>query len=63
MPVFNWVTASGNPIISNRFWIYWAVTLPLTFLVLLIWIVWLVYTTRKNRAADIEARGKTYKTD
>jgi len=31
----------GNKkIVSSRFWVYWAVTVPLTLLVLVIWAIW-----------------------
>lgn len=41
MSMFNWQASGTEPVLSSRFWIYWAVTLPLTLLVLLVWLSWL----------------------
>ena len=30
----------GTKVLSTNFWIYWAIALPLTFLVLLCWRIW-----------------------
>ena len=35
----------GEQVISQRFWIHWAVALPLTLMTIIPWIVW---TRRKN---------------
>ena len=39
--MFNWQASGTDPVLSSRFWIYWAVTLPLTLLVLSVWLSWL----------------------
>lgn len=39
MPMFSWRVDPGETI-SKSFWIYWVVTLPLTFTVAGIWIAW-----------------------
>lgn len=41
MSMFNWQAAGTDPVLSSRFWIYWAVTLPLTLLVFSVWFFWL----------------------
>ena len=41
MSMFNWQASGTEPVLSSRFWIYWAVTLPLTLLVLSVWLSWL----------------------
>jgi ABC-type microcin C transport system permease subunit YejB len=38
MPVFNW-DADGTPVVRRGFKYYWAITLPLTILVLATWAV------------------------
>jgi hypothetical protein len=38
MPTFDWKTQGEHP--SERFWIYWAATIPLTLLILIGWIFW-----------------------
>ena len=40
MPLLDWQAPSDASIISHRFWIYWAVTVPLTATVLLLWSTW-----------------------
>ena len=47
MGMFNWQAAKGESIVTSRFWIYWAVTDPLTLTVLTIWLTWL--HTHKGR--------------
>ena len=46
IPLFNWGADDGSPVLSSRFWYYWATTLPLTAAVLLCWIVWEPLRTR-----------------
>jgi hypothetical protein len=58
MPVFNWDAGSG-PVVKDAFKYYWAIVIPLTFLVfvawamamLLPWRVWLL----KNRTDSNQA--------
>lgn len=40
MPLFDW---SSPPGATGKFWIYWAITIPSTILVLVIWRVWYVF--------------------
>lgn len=44
MSLFNWQLsnsgASGGPVVSSYFWIYWAVTVPLTIVVAISWRLW-----------------------
>jgi len=39
MSMFNWEATDG-PVLSHYFWVYWAVTVPVTILVLSIWALW-----------------------
>ncbi|MCJ1385495.1 hypothetical protein MMC17_008618 [Xylographa soralifera] len=59
MPLFNWNGAPGEPIIYDRFWIYWALTLPLTTAVLSIWWVWKEWRNRKDVAENEAAENDT----
>ena len=56
MGMFNWMpeTSSGEDgrVVSTRFWIYWVVTIPLTFATMAGWYLW-------YRAADAEWRKTT----
>jgi hypothetical protein len=44
MNMFNWQLsisgASGGRVVSSSFWIYWAVTVPLTIVVAISWRLW-----------------------
>lgn len=33
MPLFDWGAGGSNSVISDKFWIYWAVTVPLTTII------------------------------
>ena len=56
MPLFQWDAVGDNKVVSNRFWIYWAVTVPLTFLTLLFWVLWTKRQARMHRSSDKRAR-------
>ncbi|KAH7400318.1 hypothetical protein BKA64DRAFT_708005 [Cadophora sp. MPI-SDFR-AT-0126] len=42
MPLFDW-QAPAHAVLSSRFWIYWAVTIPATAMVLVVWRIWFVF--------------------
>lgn len=50
MPLFNWDAAQGDSVMKERFYYYWAATLPLTFVVLLVWALCLLLPWRKYLA-------------
>lgn len=56
MGLFNWQADKGIPVVNSRIWIYWAVTIPLTFLTTLIWIIWLRSKIKRHRRKEAEAR-------
>ena len=56
MPLFEWDAVGDSKIVSNRFWIYWAVTVPLTFLTLLFWVLWTKRQARMHRSSEKRAR-------
>lgn len=56
MPLFEWNAVSDSMVVSKRFWIYWAVTVPLTFLTLLIWVLWTKKQARVHRHLETKAR-------
>ena len=53
MPLFDW---DGRTVVSARFWIYWAVTLPLTFVTLVVWVLWTRRQGRRHRVEEMRAR-------
>jgi Mg2+ and Co2+ transporter CorA len=40
MPLLNWQAPKGTTVVSHRFWVYWAVTVPLTIGTILLWLAW-----------------------
>ena len=50
MDMFDWQAPKGASVVSFRFWIYWAVTAPLTVAVVSIWFLWL--RTHKKHEVD-----------
>tara|TARA_R110002003_G_scaffold59_9_gene5291 strand:+ start:3889 stop:5529 length:1641 start_codon:yes stop_codon:yes gene_type:complete len=56
MDMFDWQAPEGASVLSSRFWIYWAVTIPLTLTVFSIWFAWQQshhkHESRRPRAND-----------
>ena len=55
IPMFEW---DGNNVLSSRFWIWWAVVVPLTFAVVVPWIVWTRRSNTSYRRKQLEAKQK-----
>lgn len=53
MSMFDW--NAGKQVISDRFWIYWVVTMPLTLLTVISWLMWDHRRTVLARISDREA--------
>lgn len=56
MPLLSWNASQGSPILNSRFWIYWAVTAPLTITTLVIWLTWTHRQSLLHRAQDRKDR-------
>jgi hypothetical protein len=54
MPMLNWDAAAYNRIVGRRFWIYWIVTVPLTFFVFALWWARKKFKERNERKANEE---------
>lgn len=52
MPLFNWDAEKSSSVVNERFWIYWAVTVPLTLTTLVIWLSWTHRQTLLHRAQE-----------
>lgn len=50
MGMFDWHAAPGNKVVSDRFWIYWAFTAPITVLLLICFFsfVWVRNKTKEE---------------
>ena len=60
LPMFDWTASSGAMILRSRwFWVYWAITLPLTLIVFLVWPFWLKHKRQQRPLpqVDIDAEG------
>jgi len=56
MPLFNWQASTELEITGPYFWVYWAVAIPLTLLVLGSWGVWIRTKLKKQAKEDKEVR-------
>ncbi len=56
MPLFEWNAAGDGMIVSKRFWVYWAVTVPLTCLTLAVWVLWTRRQARMHKVTEKRAR-------
>ena len=67
MPLFHWETpqqqieVDHHSTVSKQFWVYWAVTGPLTIATVALWLLWMRLQTRRRRARDIEGRDALYR--
>ncbi len=54
MSMFDWSSSAlsstdvTNKTVSTQFWIYWAVTIPLTLSAMVAWRLWWLWQERKN---------------
>ena len=73
MSMFSWsggTSQDSSEVVSHRFWIYWAITIPLTALTIIIWRVWWIWQERgyqkdvkeavgeAGNAAEVDEKGK-----
>ncbi len=52
MPLFDW---SSTSLVTGKFWVYWAVTVPATILVLVAWRIWYVFDEWRYRLEKKES--------
>jgi len=55
MPLFNWDAADPSEIRKPRFYIYWVVTLPCTFLVIAVWILWIRINNQVESRVELDS--------
>jgi len=55
LPAFQW-RSDGDLEVRRQFWIYWAITMPLTLITLLIWLAWSKWKAGEELKAEQEAR-------
>ena len=54
MGMFDWQADSDAPVVSARFWVYWAVAVPLTLVVLALWGAWMLAHKELEKKDPIE---------
>jgi hypothetical protein len=55
MPFFDFGNSDGLRMVNPRFWIYWVVTVPLTFFTFAIWLAWFQIKTKRESRENIDA--------
>ena len=61
MPLFNWTAMDGENVTEDRFWVYWAVTVPLTIIVLLLLFIWFRVQDQNAKESKKEAEDHSRK--
>jgi hypothetical protein len=56
IPLFDWDAESWQDVPKSRFWFYWAITIPLTIIVLVTWVFWQRSWNKQNIELDRKAR-------
>lgn len=56
MPFFDYSDSLSTLLTKPNFWIYWAITIPLTVSVLIVYLSYVTWIERKNRSEDKDAR-------
>ena len=56
MPILDWNADRASAVVTQHAWLYLAVTLPLTVLVLIVWSGWVFMSARMHRKTDENAR-------
>ncbi|KAI7279063.1 AP-1 complex subunit [Hortaea werneckii] len=51
MTMFDWRAPDGQPIVSDHFWVYWALTIPITLTILLALLCWWWYFVPSSEEA------------
>ena len=55
MNLFEFSSQERGLIVSESFWLYWAITVPLTLFVMVTWLIWFQWSQKmENRRIDEE---------
>lgn len=60
MPLFDWGAERSDKLTNRRFWVYWAVTIPLTSLVIAVMLLWGHRKILLNRKQDKKAQEQLF---
>jgi methionine synthase II (cobalamin-independent) len=56
MPLFDWDVSSVNDAAGSHFWVFWALTGPLTAVTIMSVVTWAVWRSRSTRNTERKAR-------
>jgi hypothetical protein len=54
IPFFKWDATEAEQVINHRFWVYWTIAIPLTFIVLAAYGLWTYFLRREAKKYDEE---------
>jgi hypothetical protein len=65
MPLLDWDAKNGSSVFKARFKYYWAVTIPLTFILILVWSLilllpwkrWVLWQDSRSETSSLRSRG------
>lgn len=60
MPLFNWSEPELHQVANSHFWVYWAVTGPLTLVTMAGVIAWAVWNSRRIQLLQSRARESVF---
>ncbi|CAD6594358.1 MAG: hypothetical protein ASARMPRED_009242 [Alectoria sarmentosa] len=60
MPILDWNADRASAVVTRHAWLYLAVTLPLTIMVLSVWFGWVFVSERMHRKTDENARASLF---
>jgi Mg2+ and Co2+ transporter CorA len=61
MPLFDWNAPTADTILSARFWMFWAVSAPLTVVICVIWILWYQHKKKHTKEHNLAEQVKLKK--
>lgn len=59
MSMFNWNAKAGETVVSHRFWIYWAITVPITIAIFVFFVGFILISVKKDGKEDEDAGSAT----
>jgi hypothetical protein len=59
MPFFKWDAKDGEPVVNHRFYIFWAITIPLSVFIFAQLQMWLMLRKRRMPKKDLQPGQET----
>lgn len=61
MPLFDWNSATLDTVLSPRFWMFWAVSAPLTLIICVSWVLWYQHKKKHIKERNLAEQVKLKK--